>query len=320
MNAGILQSVSLGSWENVGSAIENSINSINEMFSGFWGFLTNDYYYTKIMSEPTVVSIMSTVKGVALSLLTLVFFINFLGKTLNLQWVTWENVLMLLLQLVVAKVCVQNAEFLLDKTQSAFTSMVQAVPQFDFIKRGEMTSVTVQGRTGNILWFDIEDTAYFDMDRSYFYFLDRADAARAYGAVYGKITIQPKTFDFSPVFAYMGVFLNSFLMKAILVVALVIMISRYMWLAVYTVASPLALATFAGEATRDIGKSFIKSYLGCCMHVVVLAIICGAFGAVTSSISSVPALGGFIGLIKTFAFGGMIMKSESIANKLCGAM
>lgn len=320
MNIGILTHASIGSWEHVGVAIENAIDSINGLFKDFMDFLTNDNIYQEIMGNNVLQNIMSTVKGIALSLLVLVFFVNFLGKTLNLQWVTWENVLMLLLQLVVAKVCVQNSEWLMDKTQSAFTSMVQTVPSFDFIEKGTTKVVDVNGRVGGFLWWDREDSAPVSVDTSYFYFLDEQDAAKAAGAVHGEITIKPKALDLSPVFAYMGVFLNSFIMKAILIVAFVIMISRYMWLAVYTVAAPLSLATFAGDETKEIGKNFIKSYIGCCMHVLVLVIICAAFMAMTSAITEVSALGGFIGLVKTFAFGGMIMKSESIANKLCGAM
>ena len=40
------------------------------------------------------------------------FLIDFFTKTLHLQWVTWENVMMLVIKLIVAKLCVDNAEFL----------------------------------------------------------------------------------------------------------------------------------------------------------------------------------------------------------------
>ncbi len=317
----MLTLVSMGSWASVGDAIERSAASINELFNGFFGFLTDDTVYKNIIASVPE-NIKSAVSATALSLLTLFFFISFLSKTLNLQWVTWENVLMLVLQLTIAKICVDNSEWLMDKTQNAFSSMVQSVESFDFIDTHTTTEYTLKARTGNafLFWGDSYQQRTLNVPDMYYYFLDKDDAAAAYADFSGEISIQPKTWDFSPVFAYMGVFINSFLIKAILVVALVMMISRYMWLAVYTIAAPLSLATFASDETKDIGKSFIKSYVGCCLHAMVLVIICVAFGAVTTTITSVPGLGGFIGLIKTFAFGGMVMKSESISNKLCGAM
>lgn len=319
----------MGSWESVAMKIEESVDSINELFSNLFNFITNkDVYKNIIAAVPE--SVKSAVAATALSLLTLFFFIGFLGKTLNLQWVTWENILMLVLQLTIAKICVDNSEWIMDKTQNAFSSMVQSASvsttQFIDPEARDPEVYRTSARAKNLI-FSSDHNYEVHVKTSYYYFLDKDDAAKAHIDYLGadndpgaKGKLNPKTFDFGPVFAYMSVFINSILMKVILVVALVMMISRYMWLAVYTVAAPLSLATFASDETKDIGKSFIKSYVGCCLHAMVLVIICVAFGAVSSTISSVPGLGGFVGLIKTFAFGGMVMKSESIANKLCGAM
>ncbi len=314
--------VSMGSWADVGNSVERAVASINELFSNLFGFITDKEIYKSIIGAVPE-SVKSAIAATALSLLTLFFFIGFLGKTLNLQWVTWENVLMLVLQLTVAKICVDNSEWIMDKTQNAFASMVQSVSvdnSMKFVDDSQSTEVSLTARTSHFLWFDNVKKDKVDVPNSYLYFLDKEEAASAYGTYTGEFNVDPKTFDFAPVFANMSVFINSFLIKAILVVALVMMISRYMWLAVYTIAAPLSLATFASDETKDIGKSFIKSYVGCCLHAMVLVIICVAFGAVSSTITNVPGLGGFVGLIKTFAFGGMVMKSESISNKLCGAM
>lgn len=323
MNIGITTFAAAGSWEQVGDAIERSVESVNELFGNLFGFMTNKEVYKSIVAAIPE-SVKSAVAATALSLLTLFFFIGFLGKTLNLQWVTWENVLMLLLQLTIAKVCVDNAEWLMDKTQNAFSSMVQSVnvDDIEFIDTSSTTKVTLTARDGSafLIFGDSYETKELNVPDRYFYFLDKTDAAAAYGTWSGNFVVKPKAFDFSPVFAYMSVFVSSLLMKAILVIALVMMISRYMWLAVYTIAAPLSLSTFASDETKDIGKSFIKSYIGCCLHAMVLVIICVSFGAVSTVITGVEGLGSFIGLIKTFAFGGMVMKSESIANKLCGAM
>lgn len=316
---GALMYASAGSWDDVGKAIENSANSINDLFKQIFGFLTNSDIYTSVINEvPDEVK--SAIAATAISILGLIFIVNFLGKTLNLQWVTWENVLMLLLQLLIAKICVQNSEWIMDKVQAGFSSMIQEVSSdVDFIDMASKTSVTWETNIKNGAIG--ADTLTVDVPNGYFYFLDKEDAASAYHSyVDPDHKVKAGALDFSPAIAYIGVFVNSLIMKVILVIALIMMISRYMWLAVYTVAAPLSLATFAADETKDIGKSFIKSYVGVCLHAMVLLIICVSFGAVSSVLAEIPAVGSFIGLIKTFAFGGMVMKSESVANKLCGAM
>lgn len=322
MNTALMYA-SVGSWDSVGAAIENTANSINDFFKSIFGFLTNDTIYNNVIGKVPD-GVKSAIAASALSILGLIFIINFLGKTLNLQWVTWENVLMLLMQLLIAKVCVQNSEWIMGTIQKGFTSMIQSVPESEitqFIDTTTTKSVFVEhlaikgGGDGN----DIKNQS-FNVPVEYFYFLDEQDAAKAYAAAGEGKKVYVGLTDFSPAVAFIGVFVNGLIMKVILAVALIMMVARFMWLAVYTVAAPLSLATFAADETKDIGKSFIKSYVGVCLHAMVLLIICVSFGAVSSVLSDIPALGGFIGLVKTFAFGGMIMKSESVANKLCGAM
>ena len=321
---GALMYASAGSWEWVGNAIENTTKSVNSFFESIFGFLTNNTIYTSVIAKVPD-DVKSAIAAGALSILGLIFIINFLGKTLNLQWVTWENVLMLLMQLLIAKVCVQNSEWIMSTIQKGFSSMVQEVPPVEFIdtSTSEDPFYLTADLKGGIIGDDIVYKSVY-VPANYFYFLDEEDAAKAYYSYApdnicdGKV--KATAFDFSPAIAHIGVFVNGLIMKAVLAVALIMMVSRFMWLAVYTVAAPLSLATFAADETKDIGKSFIKSYVGVCLHAMVLLIICISFSAVSSILVDIPAVGSFIGLIKTFAFGGMVMKSESVANKLCGAM
>lgn len=319
----ILMHASAGSWEWVGNAIENTSKSINSFFKSIFDFLTNDTIYNSVMDKVPD-GVKSAIAAGALSILGLIFIINFLGKTLNLQWVTWENVLMLLMQLLIAKVCVQNSEWIMGTIQKGFTSMIQQVPEDEisnFIDMNDKTTVLLTADLkGGKIGDDITDQPV-DVPNGYFFFLEEEDAAKAYWSYSNPAKkVKATTFDFSPAIAHMGVFINGLIMKAILAIALIMMVARFMWLAVYTVAAPLSLATFAADETKDIGKSFIKSYVGVCMHAMVLLIILISFSAVSSILTGVKGIGGFIGLVKTFAFGGMVMKSESVANKLCGAM
>ena len=52
---------------------------------------------------------------------------------------------------------------------------------------------------------------------------------------------------------------------------------RFFKLYMYTAIAPIPLATFAGESTQNIGKSFLKSYAGVCMEGAVIVLACTIF-------------------------------------------
>ena len=51
----------------------------------------------------------------------------------------------------------------------------------------------------------------------------------------------------------------------------------------YAAIAPIPLSTFAGEPTSSVGKNFIRSYAGVCLHGVVIALSCIIFSAISSS-------------------------------------
>ena len=63
------------------------------------------------------------------------------------------------------------------------------------------------------------------------------------------------------------------------------MFSLYMYAAI----APLPLATFAGEPTSSVGKSFIRSYAGVCLQGAVIALACVIFSAMSVSTPTVNA-------------------------------
>lgn len=322
MNVALMH-MSAGSWDLVGKMVEEVTEQANIAYKSVFAFLTENTLYNNIIGQiPEEVK--SGVAAAALSILGLVFIVNFIGKTINLQWVTWENILMLLMQLLIAKVCVQNSEYLMGALQKGFSSMVQEIKPDtvdDFID--------TSGKTEIILTADLDGSndlkdKVIEVPNSYFYFLGGDDAAKAYWSNNPSIRgglkkVKATTFDFSPAVAQMSVFVVELIMTVIIGIVFVMMISRFMWLAVYTVAAPLSLATFAADETKDIGKSFIKSYIAVCIHAMVMFIILISFSAVAAAVP-IGGFFGMIGIIKVLALGGMIMKSESVANKLVGAM
>ncbi len=100
-------------WGDVYSSIQNATYAVNEMFAWILGILQNpDIIQDMLTSFESQAHLTDVIKSIAITLCTLFFMIDFFSKTLHLQWVTWENVMMLTLKLVLAKVCVDNAEWI----------------------------------------------------------------------------------------------------------------------------------------------------------------------------------------------------------------
>ena len=58
---------------------------------------------------------------------------------------------------------------------------------------------------------------------------------------------------------------------------------RMFKLYMYTAIAPVPLATFAGEPTQNVGKSFIKSYAGVCLEGAIIVLACIIFSVFASS-------------------------------------
>lgn len=58
---------------------------------------------------------------------------------------------------------------------------------------------------------------------------------------------------------------------------------RFFKLYIYTAIAPIPLATFAGQPTESIGKSFLKSYAGACLEGAVIILACIIFSKFAST-------------------------------------
>lgn len=59
---------------------------------------------------------------------------------------------------------------------------------------------------------------------------------------------------------------------------------RFFKLYIYTAIAPIPLATFAGQPTESIGKSFLKSYAGVCLESAVIILACIIFSKFASTV------------------------------------
>lgn len=58
---------------------------------------------------------------------------------------------------------------------------------------------------------------------------------------------------------------------------------RFFKLYIYTAIAPIPLATFAGQPTESIGKSFLKSYTGVCLEGAIIILACIIFSKFAST-------------------------------------
>lgn len=58
---------------------------------------------------------------------------------------------------------------------------------------------------------------------------------------------------------------------------------RFFRLYIYTAIAPVPLATFAGEPTQNVGRSFLKSYAAVCLEGAIIVLACIIFSVFASS-------------------------------------
>lgn len=95
-----------------------------------------------------------------------------------------------------------------------------------------------------------------------------------------------------------------------------ILIGRLFEIIVYTVISPIPLATFAGEGWHDIAKAFIKSYAAVCLQGIVVVVMFYAFSQVAELLGGTSTIGITITAL-SLALG--VAKSGQWARQAVGA-
>lgn len=277
--------------------IKGIVMELNSLFSMLIELLTND---SLLASASTAVpNLVSVIKATSLTLCVMFFLIDFFTKTLHLQWVTWENVMMLFIKMIVAKVCVDNAEFFTTMLYNGFNSFVNAI-------------------SGTILQYQFIDTS--DWHKAAQYFVSASQATQIINDV------DAGFLNFQPLILNMQISIQGLIMKIIMILANVIVIARLFELTVYTLVAPVPLSTFACDNLSDVGKGFLKSYAAVTLQSIVLAIMFIAYSAINNALiaghigSYNLALDGILGLVTTLTLGIGVMSSGAWAKRICGSM
>ena len=266
--------------------------SLNNIYQAIIKLLCDNTYLSTVLANDSFAPILDGIKGVALVLCTLFFLIDFFSKSLHLQWVTWENVLMLFLKLTVAKVCVENAEWITTTIYEGFCSLGSTI-------------------TADQLTQDFLPTG----SELYSYFLTTSEVAKLDDLV--------SFLSLNPLMISMKITVIGWLLMITLIISNIVVIGRVFELAIYTLIAPIPLATLACDGLQDVGKNFLKSYVAVSILAVVLRLMFMTYNAVSSSTQFQQMLSlvqDWRAIIMCLVLGLSVMQSGQWAKRIVGSM
>ncbi|MCM1061334.1 MAG: hypothetical protein NC452_13750 [Eubacterium sp.] len=291
------------SWDDLKNFCTNAAEELNEMFQTCIDLMNMSPFSIPASGGTSINGIVDTVIGVisgtAMTLCVLFFLMEFAKKSMDLQWVKWENVLMFLLKLIFAKVVVENSREIMEFIFDAFTGLTNNIQSQ---LTGSLGGGFLDVSRGPKLFLTDAEIELFDGD------------GNGDSGVWWGLDRLMKEIELMP---------SIFIAKGIVVVTAIMIFSRMFEIMVYTMASPIPLSTFSSEEHRQIGIGFIKSYAAVCLQGLMIIIMFYTFSVMGNYIDTLNGtwLSGSFGiLIRTLVLGLGIFKSGSWAKKLCGAM
>lgn len=273
--------------------LDSLIKSINLMFANLLAVLGNTSWFDTILANGSVETIITAIKGVAITLCLMFFLMDFFSKTLDLQWVKWENVMMLFIKLILAKVVIDKSPEICQMICNGFSSIV---------------TTALGGADQSFTFIDLsnKEVAYQQFGLT----LNEAEK------VVNKPTI---TFlDFSPMMIQIKGMIMSMIIMIILIICYAIVLGRVFELAVYTIIAPIPLSTFSCDGLRDVGKGFLKSYVAVSLQALVLALMFVAYTTIVRDITITAP--GFSCVVNVLTLSLGVMQSGAWAKRICNAM
>lgn len=331
---------SLGDYEvqDLYQSITDNIQETNRLLKKAFEFAqVSPYDVVNGISGTTqgniAVAIINASKTMALVVATLLLMVDFFRKSINFEWSSkWENVLLFLIKIIVIKQVVQNADVIIGYIYSGFQSInnVAVNASGDFLPCGNKIiynmSVPYRGDTlfdwcASLVWHvDIPYTYNISQDAVKVFYPD------AWFPTGGSYMLEDYVFSspvdrpsFTPLIENILLQPYFIIMKAIAIVVFVIVIGRVFELSVYTILAPLPLATFASDTTHDVAKSFLKNYIATVLQIAVIVVMFIVYVAINNYFTD----NGFITvkliqLVELIALGLGVIKSGAWSKKICG--
>ena len=124
--------------------------------------------------------------------------------------------------------------------------------------------------------------------------------------------------------------LGSLIMAVISVMILLTVFGRMFKIYMYMAIAPIPLSTFAGESTKNVGASFLKSFAGVCLEGALIMLACVIYTAYIGSTGSsvlLPADASLTDMLYSYVFGtvlnmlillGTIKSCDRIVREMMG--
>ncbi len=244
------------------------------------------------------------VKAIAISLLTLFFLMEFFKKSMDFQWIKWENILMFCIKIVFAKVVLDNTMNIMEFIFTVFTNTsLDIMTSFS----GTVSTTFSSGGLFNTSGSD-EDICGNFLSAAEIDEMKNHAGWCAMGRLLKEIQL----------------LLPLNIIMLVMVITQVVIFVRMFEILIYSMVSPIPLTTFVSDEHKQIGISFIKNYAAVCIQCLIIVIVFIVFATLCSGstlLSDVGVAAGTTGLmIKVAALGFSVVKSGNWAKKVVGAM
>ncbi|HMM31458.1 MAG TPA: hypothetical protein PKB13_06735 [Clostridia bacterium] len=103
--------------------------------------------------------------------------------------------------------------------------------------------------------------------------------------------------------------IGSLIMTVISVMILLTVFGRMFKIYMYMAIAPIPLSTFAGESTKNVGASFLKSFAGVCLEGALIMLACVIYTAYigsTGSLVLLPADASLTDMLYSYVFGTVL--------------
>lgn len=296
-------------WQFMYDYLGDAADSLNKMYNDAVGMFSRVNPFDLSAAAGTgnhltelMANVSEIVVGVALPLCTLFFLLEFFKKSMDLQWVKWENIFLFMIKVIFAKIILENSMEIMEWIYTTFNNLAINVN----------TALGVSGNGFLEVRSKVDDPIRWDACRL-FLTQEECEFYRDDGGFWGLSRLL-KIIELMP---------SIFIAQGVMLVTGVVIFARVFEVMVYTMVAPIPLSSFSSEEHRQIGISFIKSYAAVCLQALMIVVMFAAFAALGNELDALQnsyASGSWGILLRVILLGIGIFKSGNWAKKLCGAM
>ena len=327
--------------QDIYATITENVKETNEILQKAFTFSQTSPYDVVNSLDGTssgtiAIAVRNASKTMALVVATLLLMVDFFKKTVNFEWSSkWENILLFLIKILVMKQIVQNADVIIGYIYAGFNSInkVATSTSINFLPYSTPVEYYVRVKESFVEqvqkgWWDFwYDKGSGDVYKDFYYSISQDSVKMFYpNATFPdgtNLTDSPlanptSALQFMPTLEVVLLQPYFLVIKAIAYIIFVIVIGRVFELSIYTIFAPLPLATFASETSHDVAKNFIKNYIATVLQIAVIVVMFLIYAGMTKYIADMFPSTKMLQVIILISLGLGVVKSGAWSKKICG--